>query len=505
MKLDCATVEEAISSFARGEAELSGEVRRHIEQCVSCAKALAEAETSLAVLRCLKQYPQSPDCRSRVASRISGSAPVAVRRRFAWAAVPAAVAVLIAVLLLFNYIPNAKQAGTATPPEDLVVRQPADPQAHLPSHVPAHEYRSREEAVKDVELEKRREPESEGTTVAVAMGGRPEYTGGVYTPRGFQPEDGGTSPGHADADVNTVPRGIGHVPAGGSDLSEGSRDGGGQEGEPALGEVEKGRAVTYGGGDPPKGDVYENAQDAMRVGRGHVMVVAQAAPSGESAAVQSQQAAFAAQRKAELERIAVLIHGLSQGRSGLLLKSCASANPPGRPSRSISWGDLPIVSVCPVSDPVRTKLPVGDCIVLGSINLLARAEPPGMRNSRFRGVRARIPQAQGTYLLVYTGQFSDEEQESGTMSLISVSVDDEGEVVFRQAFGAPAERHTRPADVFLGTIYNYGGEDWYGASIRFQVAADDPPGRIEVRLALHEPDGRYRSYRFQLDLDLLFT
>ena len=205
-------------------------------------------------------------------------------------------------------------------------------------------------------------------------------------------------------------------------------------------------------------------------------------------------------REAKLGQIALVVKDLSQGKSRLLIGQGAGANPQvGHVLEVPESGGLPFISAYPVSQPARTKLNVGNCALVGAVALPVGAEPPGARGSAALG---RIPMAPaGVYLLAYTGEFSDREEEPGTMSLMSVSVDKDGNPVFRQILGVPATRHTRPADV------TYDGEDWYGASVRFpnkdQVSGENPAWRATVTLALHEPDGRYRGYEFRLDLQVI--
>jgi len=203
---------------------------------------------------------------------------------------------------------------------------------------------------------------------------------------------------------------------------------------------------------------------------------------------------------ARLGQLALLVKDVSEGKSRLLVGQVSSGGPKvGLISRSTEWGNMPFVSAYPVSEMFKAKLGgMGECVVLGAISLLVRAEAPGARESADAGKIAMSPP--GVYLLAYTGELSDKEEESGHVSLMSVSVNKDGSPAFQQILGVQATRHTRPANA------SYGGEDWFGASVRFpnkdQVSDQNPAWRATVVLAAHEPDNRYRSYEFKLDLQV---
>ena len=160
---------------------------------------------------------------------------------------------------------------------------------------------------------------------------------------------------------------------------------------------------------------------------------------------------------ARLGQIALLVKNLSQGKSRLLIGQGASAEPKvGNVVHEVDA--LPFFTVYPVSSPAIAKLGgMGECVLVGAIALGVEAEPPGARDSTALG---RIPMAPpGVYLLAYKEDVEvarpykgdlhgAAEEESGMVSLMSVSVDKEGNPAFQQVLAIPAKRFTRRADVF---------------------------------------------------------
>jgi hypothetical protein len=119
MKWDCIAVDDAVSDWARG-IELPEGARRHIDGCPDCSKAFEEAKAFHGLMMSADCVPESPDCRSAVASLITHhSSPW----RLAWAAVP--MAIILAAIILVN---SRHQPA----PQQVVKQQPVVQQQSAP-------------------------------------------------------------------------------------------------------------------------------------------------------------------------------------------------------------------------------------------------------------------------------------------------------------------------------------------------------------------------------------
>jgi len=104
----------------------------------------------------------------------------------------------------------------------------------------------------------------------------------------------------------------------------------------------------------------------------------------------------------------------------------------------------------------------------------------------------------GVYLLAYTGEFSDKEKESGTVSLVSVSVDKDGNTVIQQIFGVPATRYTRRGTLPMAAETGTGERS--SSRTRIRCRSRILLGARQRRWRFTSLTARYRSYEFQLDL-----
>jgi len=130
MKWDCARTEDAISDWTRG-AELPDEARRHIAQCMECAKVLEEAKAFHELVQCADSVPNAPDCRAAVMARLPEPKSA---WRFAWAAVPMAVIVVLIMLLTpARHAPSPQAVVKKTPP---VQQHAPAPKVDLPAPEP---------------------------------------------------------------------------------------------------------------------------------------------------------------------------------------------------------------------------------------------------------------------------------------------------------------------------------------------------------------------------------
>ena len=101
----------------------------------------------------------------------------------------------------------------------------------------------------------------------------------------------------------------------------------------------------------------------------------------------------------------------------------------------------------------------------------------------------------GVYLLAYTGKLPDEwKEESGTVSLVSASVDNEGNPAYQQIIGVPAVVNREIVKGYAPPPARVQFPGDLGAS------DGDPPRRATITLAADSPDGRRYSYQFKLDL-----
>ena len=130
--------------------------------------------------------------------------------------------------------------------------------------------------------------------------------------------------------------------------------------------------------------------------------------------------------------------------------------------------------------------------MIGAVALGTYAEPPGARES---GNEGRIPMAPpGVYLLAYTGNIPDEwKEESGTVSLMSVSVDNDGNPAYQQFLGVPAVVNREIVKTYAPPPARVQFPGDVGAS------DNDPARRGTVTLTIESPGGLH-SYRFKLDL-----
>lgn len=115
MNCDCISVSEAIWSSARGDVELTREELEHARTCGSCARMLEEAQAAVAALDCVKPYPEVPDCRQSVMSRIDRSRRAAAPRRLGWALVLVGATVL--ALAIYFGIPGQPSHTAHVPPK----------------------------------------------------------------------------------------------------------------------------------------------------------------------------------------------------------------------------------------------------------------------------------------------------------------------------------------------------------------------------------------------------
>lgn len=123
-KHDCDLMCERLAAYLEGELapDEKAEAERHLAECASCAKVLAELRAIAAEAATLPLLAPSRDLWAGIESRIStpvtllGSAPAAVRRapRRQWQFALAAAA-LIAAAAGTTYLVATNRGGTATP------------------------------------------------------------------------------------------------------------------------------------------------------------------------------------------------------------------------------------------------------------------------------------------------------------------------------------------------------------------------------------------------------
>ncbi len=93
------------------------------------------------------------------------------------------------------------------------------------------------------------------------------------------------------------------------------------------------------------------------------------------------------QYQADLERIAAAIISLSETKSRLLVDQASGAQPTGFLTRHIDWGNMPFVTVYPVSAPVLTNLKdVGPGRVFGAVRILPESTNPEKASTAKPGV-----------------------------------------------------------------------------------------------------------------------
>jgi len=93
------------------------------------------------------------------------------------------------------------------------------------------------------------------------------------------------------------------------------------------------------------------------------------------------------QYQAHLERIDMAIVSLSESKSRLLIDQASGTQPTGYPMRNLDWGDMPFVTVYPVSAPVLTKLKdVGPGRVFGAVRIVTESTNPEKASNAKPGV-----------------------------------------------------------------------------------------------------------------------
>lgn len=129
MRLDCASVEEAIWNYARDGVELTAQELAHIDSCESCKQAFEQVEAGLKALGTLKYSPDAPDCTGVVMSQIVPARP----KRFillAWSAVCLLVIVSLGAVL----VSSARHVQKA--PVQIVKTHPVIPERAEPKAEP---------------------------------------------------------------------------------------------------------------------------------------------------------------------------------------------------------------------------------------------------------------------------------------------------------------------------------------------------------------------------------
>ncbi len=213
------------------------------------------------------------------------------------------------------------------------------------------------------------------------------------------------------------------------------------------------------------------------------------------------------QVQAAVERIAVLVDSISKGKCRCLIGSAVSAEPKvGLVVRAVDWGDEPSITVYPASVPESLQLPdIGWGRVLGAVNLLVPANPPGGKEKAEAGV----------YLLVYLPDMVEtlpvyrEGENCGRVALVSVSVDDKGKTCLKEALTVPASRIKPDVLDFKGdgpalSVWFPGKDD---------VSDQNPAWRAHVRVTFGEylpavssfRAKEFFTYSFALDLEIFMV
>lgn len=188
-------------------------------------------------------------------------------------------------------------------------------------------------------------------------------------------------------------------------------------------------------------------------------------------------------RRAKLGQIALLADHYSGGKSRLLIRVGASAEPKVGVFERVAR-QMPFITVYPVSSPIGVKLEgVGKCDLLGAVALGVEATATE-GDDKDRGVVAKPD----VYLLAY----GMNDGWLGEARLISVTVDDEGRVKFDVALRTLAD-HSEHFDVacLTSTTLPYALVQFPGEG---EVSEDNPAWRSSVRFCWRT------SYHFALDL-----
>ena len=156
-------------------------------------------------------------------------------------------------------------------------------------------------------------------------------------------------------------------------------------------------------------------------------------PATESVnGLNEQRIAFRQMLQTKIDQIAALIVGVSEGKSGLRMKSGASANPSGNTFRLGEWGDLPLASVYPALRPVETTLPgFGAGKILGAAALLE------YEGSDVYLIFAPAPPKPKP------GNVEDKAQ-ANLIVLLSLGVNDSGTATYKEHARAALIEHTAP-------------------------------------------------------------
>jgi len=128
-----------------------------------------------------------------------------------------------------------------------------------------------------------------------------------------------------------------------------------------------------------------------------------------------------------LGQIAMVVDRASDGKERLMVGSGVSAGPTvGHVVTMAVWGAIPFITVYPVSAPVHAKLgELGEGHIIGAIALGVAAAGP--KDSEMKAER-------GVYLLFWktAGPIKTDEGGPPYDSLVAVSVNDRGEVIYRE-------------------------------------------------------------------------
>lgn len=184
-------------------------------------------------------------------------------------------------------------------------------------------------------------------------------------------------------------------------------------------------------------------------------------------------------QRAKVEQVAMVIDSLSDAK--LLIRSGVGRDPKvGHPVRDLKWGDMLFITVYPASKLVTAELDgLDECTLLGAVTVLAPAMgPPPATGS----LASRIAEP-GVYLLAAK---AGKEEGKADVLLVSVRVDDKGDVVFKEAARAAATVDTDPR--IAGAVP--------GVIVAFQ---ESPPMKVTVKMTWAEA-----AYEFTLDLFISF-
>jgi len=106
-----------------------------------------------------------------------------------------------------------------------------------------------------------------------------------------------------------------------------------------------------------------------------------------SAVCGAEPTALEKQYQADLDRVDAVIGSLSEGISRLLIDQASGAQPMGYPMRHLDWGDMPLITIYPVSKPVLTSLKgVGPGRVFGAVRILPESTNPEKTSTAKPGV-----------------------------------------------------------------------------------------------------------------------